>query len=59
VSKADADAFAKQQYDAFAKRRRAFKETQGEMDTVKALEDAAKKLPKRQNEDDSPEGGKE
>ena len=59
VSKADADAFAKQQYDAFTERRRAFKETQGTMDTVKALEDAAKRFPKPKNEDDSAEGGKE
>jgi hypothetical protein len=47
VSKTDADDFAQEQYDRFAKRRRTFKETQGEQDTIKALEDAAKKLPGR------------
>jgi hypothetical protein len=47
VSKADADAFAQEQYDRFAQRRRAAKEAQGEQDTIKALEDAAKNLPAR------------
>jgi len=47
ISKAKADAFAHEQYDHFAERRRAFKETQGEQDTIKALEDAAKNLPSR------------
>lgn len=47
MSKADADALAKQQYDRFTARRRTFKEEQGAQDTIKALEDAAKKLPKR------------
>lgn len=56
VSKADADAFAKQQYDAFAERRRAFKEAQGEEDSVRALEDAAKTLPKRNKKDTDAEG---
>jgi hypothetical protein len=52
VSKADADAFAQEQYDRFAERRRAFKEVEGEEDAIKALEDAAKKLPDRPKSDD-------
>ncbi len=47
ISKADADAFAQEQYDRFAQRRRAFKEAEGERDAIKALEDAAKRLPGR------------
>ena len=47
VSKADADAFARRQYEAFAQRRRTFKEARGEVDAVRALEDAAKELPVR------------
>lgn len=47
VSKAEADAFAQEQYERFSERRRAFRETQGEQDTIKALEDAAKNLPGR------------
>jgi hypothetical protein len=47
ISKADADTFAEEQYDRFTERRRAFKEAQGEQDAIKALEDAAKNLPKR------------
>ena len=47
VGRAEADAFARDQYDRFAERRRAFKETQGEQDAIKALEDAAKNLPSR------------
>ena len=47
ISKAQADAFACEQYDRFAERSRAFKEAQGEQDTIKALEDAAKNLPNR------------
>ena len=59
VSKADADAFAKQQYDRFAERHRAFKEERGAQDTIKALEDAAKRLPKRTKKDDEDnDGGK-
>ena len=52
TSKAEADAFAEEQYDRFAERRRAFKEAQGEQDTFKALEDAARNLPARGNSDD-------
>ena len=47
ISKTEADAFARDQYDRFAERRRAFKEAQGEQDTIKALEDAARTLPSR------------
>lgn len=47
ISKAEADAFAQDQYDRFAERRREFKEAQGEQDTIKALEGAAKNLPAR------------
>lgn len=57
ISKAKADEFAHQQYDQFAERRRAFKEAQGEQDTIKTLEDAAKNLPKRikgKHKDDKP-----
>jgi len=53
VSKADADAFAQEQYDRFAQRRRTFKEAQGEQDAIKALEDAMKKLPGRAVQGDS------
>jgi len=51
ISKAQADAFAEDQYDRFAERRRAFKEVQGEQDTFKTLEDAAKNLPARSKND--------
>lgn len=47
ISKAQADAFACEQYDRFAERRRAFKEAQGEQDAIEAPEDAAKNLPNR------------
>lgn len=56
VSKSDADAFAQEQYDRFARRRRSFKEAEGEQDAIKALEAAAKKLPDRTDDDDN-EGG--
>lgn len=42
IGKANADAFAEEQYDRFAERRRTIKEAQGEQDTFKALEDAAR-----------------
>jgi hypothetical protein len=58
ISKAQADAFAEQEYDRFAERRRVFKEVQGEQDMIKALEDAAKNLPKRTNSDDKAGGAK-
>ncbi len=56
ISKADADAFAQDEYDRFAERRRAFKEAQGEQDVIKALEDAAKNLPARPKSDDKKSG---
>jgi hypothetical protein len=43
---------------SFAERRRAFKEVQGEQDTVKALEDAAKSLPTRIRNEDKEGGAK-
>ena len=47
VSKADADARAQAEYEAFAARRRALLEAEGERALPQALEDAAKKLPKQ------------
>jgi len=47
VSKKDADEFAKQEYDHFAQRRREFKEAVGQEESIKQLEEAAKKLPER------------
>ena len=47
VSKEGADVFAQEQYDRFAQRRRAAKESLGEQDAIKALEDAIKNLPDR------------
>jgi hypothetical protein len=58
ISKADADAFAQDEYNRFAERRRAFKEAQGEQDTIKALEDAAKNLPARPKSDDQKSSGR-
>lgn len=47
VSKSDADARAEGEYEAFAARRRALLEAEGERQQSQALEDAAKKLPKK------------
>jgi hypothetical protein len=47
VSKADADTRAEAEYEAFAARRRALLEAEGERALPPALEDAAKKLPKQ------------
>jgi hypothetical protein len=47
VSKKDADEFAKQEYDHFAQRRRKYKENIGQAESIKQLEDTAKRLPKR------------
>lgn len=58
ISKAQADAFAEEQYDRFAERRRAFKEGQGEQDAIKALEDAARNLPKCTKRKDKEDGAK-
>jgi hypothetical protein len=56
ASRAEADVFAQQEYEQFAERRRAFKEEQGEQDSIKALEDAAENLSAR-TEDESDSGG--
>ena len=45
VSKQSADAFAKAEYEQFEVRRREYKETVGEADSIKQLEDAAKQFP--------------
>ena len=45
VSREQADAVAKQEYDRFAARRRAQVEDEAETDTLKQLEDEVKKLP--------------
>ena len=47
ISRADADARAGAEYEEFAARRRAMLEAEAERDRQKALEDAAKKLPKK------------
>ncbi|MDP2853808.1 MAG: virulence RhuM family protein [Smithellaceae bacterium] len=44
VSKKDADGFAKDEYDRFAERRRDYKESIGEEESIKQLEEAAKQL---------------
>jgi hypothetical protein len=44
VSKIDAEDYAKQEYDKFAERRREYKESLGEVDYEKQLEEAAKEL---------------
>ncbi len=46
VSKKIAEAHAEREYEAFAARRREFKENQGEADSIKVLEEAAKRLPR-------------
>ena len=48
VSREAADEKAHAEYERFAERRREFAEAQGEADMLKALEDAAKQLPKRE-----------
>lgn len=48
VSREVADEKAHAEYERFAERRREFAEAQGEADMLKALEDAAKQLPKRE-----------
>jgi hypothetical protein len=47
VSKADADARAEAEYEAFSDRRRAFLEAESERAEARALEAAAESLPKR------------
>lgn len=44
VNKKDADAFARQEYEQFAERRREYKEAVGKAETIKQLEEAAKKI---------------
>jgi hypothetical protein len=50
VSKADADARAESEYEAFAARRRALLEAEGERDAVDTFEAAARKLPNSRKE---------
>jgi hypothetical protein len=50
VSKKNADEFAKQEYDHFAQRRREYKEALGQEESIRQLEDAAKRLPKRKGD---------
>ena len=50
VSKKDADDFAKNEYDRFAQRRREYKEAIGQEESIKQLEEAAKRLPKGKGE---------
>jgi hypothetical protein len=54
IKRADADARAEAEYDEFAARRRAMLEAEGQRDNEKALEDAAKKLP-REPEPEAPQ----
>jgi hypothetical protein len=51
VSKADADVHAEAEYVEFGARRRALAEAEGERAQVRALEDAAKKLPQQRKLD--------
>ena len=55
VTKARADSNAKVEYDAFATRRRVLLEAEGEREQCKALEDAAKSLPKHDGKQKPPE----
>ena len=50
MSRADADTRAEAEYEEFAARRRAMLEAEGERQQQKALENAAKKLPKKSGE---------
>ena len=47
ISREAADTHAEQEYQRFAARRRAHLEAESEADSIKQLEDAAKKLPNR------------
>ncbi len=51
VSKKDADDFAKNEYVRFSQRRREYKETLGQEESIKQLEAAAKRLPKGENDE--------
>ena len=44
VSKQEADDFAKDEYDRFAQRRREYKEAIGQEESIKQLEETAKRL---------------
>ena len=57
VSRADADQKAAAEYVKFDARRRELAEAKGEEDALKALEDAAKKLPKRRGRKPKDDGG--
>ena len=57
VSRADADQKAAAEYVKFDARRRELAEANGEEDALKALEDAAKKLPKRRGRKPKDDGG--
>ena len=50
VGKKAADDHVKQEYDRFEHRRREYKESLGEVESIKALEEAAKNLPKVNSE---------
>lgn len=56
VTRKAADAFASHEYEAFAERRRSFKETEGERAAMQALEQLARDLPEQRDE---PDGGSE
>lgn len=56
VSREDADRKAAEQYAAFDARRRAERETAGEADALRALEQIAKKLPPRTGRKKTPRG---
>ena len=45
ISKVEADARAEAEYEQFSERRRALREAEGEQETFKLLEDAAKARP--------------
>ena len=51
ISKKESDDFAKNEYDQFAQRRREYKETIGQEESIKQLEEAAKWLPKGENDE--------
>jgi hypothetical protein len=55
ISKHEADDFAKDEYNRFAQRRREYKEAVGQEESIKQLEETAKKLGRRQK---TPEDGK-
>ncbi len=54
VSKRDAEVHAKMEYEQYEIRQRAFKETIGEGETIKRLEEAARELNQREESQDPP-----